>query len=56
MNCPLCRKPADPAHKPFCSKRCADLDLNRWLSENYRIPIEEEPANDADPAPNSLRD
>ncbi|MCC7168141.1 MAG: DNA gyrase inhibitor YacG [Rhodospirillales bacterium] len=56
MNCPVCKKPADPACKPFCSKRCADLDLNRWLSETYRIPIEEGPANDAEPGPETDRD
>jgi hypothetical protein len=38
--CPICRtKPADPAFRPFCSKRCADVDLQRWLSERYVIPV-----------------
>ena len=36
--CPICRKPAAPAFKPFCSKRCADVDLNRWLVGSYAIP------------------
>lgn len=36
--CPVCGKPADPAILPFCSKRCRDVDLNRWLSGNYVIP------------------
>lgn len=36
--CPLCGKPADPAFRPFCSKRCADVDLQRWLSGSYVIP------------------
>ncbi|OYY04932.1 MAG: DNA gyrase inhibitor YacG [Acidocella sp. 35-58-6] len=44
--CPICNKPTDPAHKPFCSKRCADVDLGRWLTESYSLPakpaIEEE--------------
>jgi endogenous inhibitor of DNA gyrase (YacG/DUF329 family) len=31
------------AFKPFCSKRCADVDLQRWLSGRYAIPVEEEP-------------
>lgn len=35
--CPICGKPADPAIKPFCSKRCADVDLHRWLSGAYVI-------------------
>ena len=38
MSCPVCNKPTAPAHKPFCSKRCADVDLNRWLSGSYAIP------------------
>jgi endogenous inhibitor of DNA gyrase (YacG/DUF329 family) len=42
--CPMCGKPADPAHRPFCSKRCADLDLGQWLGEGYRIPGEKAPA------------
>ena len=39
--CPLCGKPLDPAFKPFCSKRCADIDLNRWLSGVYAVPVKE---------------
>jgi hypothetical protein len=35
--CPICRKLADPAFRPFCSKRCADLDLSRWLKGAYVI-------------------
>ena len=36
--CPICRKPAQPAYRPFCSKRCADVDLQRWLVGSYVIP------------------
>ncbi|MBU4434886.1 MAG: DNA gyrase inhibitor YacG [bacterium] len=36
--CPLCGKPADPVARPFCSKRCADVDLQRWLSGRYVVP------------------
>lgn len=39
--CPVCAKPAEPAYRPFCSKRCADIDLGRWLNEDYRVPSEE---------------
>lgn len=39
--CPLCNKNVDKKFKPFCSKRCADLDLGKWLSEGYRLPSEE---------------
>ncbi len=36
--CPICGQPATPPHKPFCSRRCANIDLGRWLKEGYRIP------------------
>ncbi len=39
--CPICSKPVDVAFKPFCSKRCADVDLNRWLSGVYVIPVKD---------------
>ena len=38
MSCPICRKPSDAAYKPFCSRRCADVDLARWLRADYVIP------------------
>jgi uncharacterized protein len=34
----VCAKPTDPAFKPFCSARCADVDLARWLTGAYAIP------------------
>ena len=37
-SCPLCGKPAEPAHKPFCSRGCKDRDLLNWLGEGYRVP------------------
>ena len=37
-SCPICRKPAMQRYRPFCSKRCADIDLGRWLGEAYAIP------------------
>jgi uncharacterized protein len=36
--CPTCRKPTVAAHRPFCSKRCADIDLARWLGGTFVIP------------------
>jgi endogenous inhibitor of DNA gyrase (YacG/DUF329 family) len=36
--CPICGKPATRDTYPFCSHRCADIDLNRWLSGRYVIP------------------
>lgn len=40
--CPICGKPSDRAHYPFCSERCRDRDLHRWLSGSYAIPVVEE--------------
>lgn len=39
--CPLCSKPRVEAYRPFCSKRCADVDMGRWLKEGYSIPGDE---------------
>lgn len=39
--CAVCGKPQDAKFKPFCSKRCADVDLFRWLKGGYAIPAEE---------------
>jgi endogenous inhibitor of DNA gyrase (YacG/DUF329 family) len=36
--CPVCGKSASPANRPFCSPRCAEVDLGRWLTGQYRIP------------------
>ncbi|MGG7564594.1 DNA gyrase inhibitor YacG [Rhodovulum sp. DZ06] len=47
MPCPMCKAPTDAKYRPFCSRRCADLDLSRWLRGSYRIETEE-PAEDAD--------
>ncbi|MCZ6447977.1 MAG: DNA gyrase inhibitor YacG [Alphaproteobacteria bacterium] len=41
--CPICGAAVAIATRPFCSKRCADLDLGRWLLGGYRIPAEELP-------------
>ncbi|MDP6564444.1 MAG: DNA gyrase inhibitor YacG [Alphaproteobacteria bacterium] len=41
--CPVCRKPTADRFRPFCSGRCADLDLGRWLNESYAIPAVEPP-------------
>lgn len=39
--CPICGKPTVEKYRPFCSKRCADVDLGRWFGGVYRIPSEE---------------
>lgn len=38
--CPLCGKPTDARHKPFCSQGCRDRDLLNWLGDGYRLPGE----------------
>lgn len=40
MTCPVCGRPTDPAYRPFCSRRCADVDLARWLRGDYVVPGE----------------
>jgi endogenous inhibitor of DNA gyrase (YacG/DUF329 family) len=54
--CPICAKPTVEQFKPFCSRRCADIDLNRWLSGVYAVPaveaegdVEIEPTDDESP-------
>lgn len=37
-NCPICGRPAVEQHRPFCSRRCALIDLGRWVGGNYRVP------------------
>ena len=41
--CPICGKPTVARHQPFCSARCADIDLGRWLKGVYSIPTDEPP-------------
>ncbi len=48
--CPVCeRRKAEPDYRPFCSKRCADVDLSRWLKGSYAIPGR--PADEAEDTP-----
>jgi len=47
--CPICGAPAAPDHRPFCSTRCADVDLGRWFTGGYRIPTDDVPAEGAYP-------
>jgi endogenous inhibitor of DNA gyrase (YacG/DUF329 family) len=46
--CPICGKPSVEEFKPFCSKRCADIDLNRWLTGSYVIPARDDEIEDED--------
>ena len=49
MACPICDKDSVPAYRPFGSRRCADVDLGRWLKGSYAIPTDE-PADPGEPA------
>jgi endogenous inhibitor of DNA gyrase (YacG/DUF329 family) len=52
--CPICGKPAQPNYRPFCSRRCADVDLGRWFGEGYRVPaveVEDEGTTETRPDP-----
>ncbi len=40
MSCPICHKATDQKFRPFCSKRCADIDLGKWLTGKYAVPME----------------
>jgi uncharacterized protein len=51
QRCPICGKPAIEPLRPFCSRRCADVDLNRWLSGVYAVPVAEDADDDGTKAP-----
>jgi endogenous inhibitor of DNA gyrase (YacG/DUF329 family) len=38
MSCPICSRPTDKAYRPFCSRRCTDADLARWMNGAYAVP------------------
>jgi endogenous inhibitor of DNA gyrase (YacG/DUF329 family) len=47
--CPICGKPSVPERRPFCSARCADVDLHHWLAGRYAVPGPDAPEGpDAD--------
>ncbi len=49
--CPICGKPRVNEYRPFCSKRCADIDLGRWLKGAYVVAGEADADEDGDPTP-----
>ena len=49
MSCPICGREAERKYRPFCSKRCADIDLGRWMTGAYAIP-----GDDPDEAPSDV--
>ena len=53
--CPVCKKPTAESWRPFCSKRCADIDLGRWMTGAHAVPAEEtgdeeQPGDESPPA------
>ena len=44
--CPICGRKTELAYRPFCSKRCADVDLGRWLSGAYAVPVKDDDDED----------
>jgi endogenous inhibitor of DNA gyrase (YacG/DUF329 family) len=48
--CPICGRATDAHYRPFCSRRCADVDLSRWLSGSYAIPGAEDADEDGERA------
>ncbi|AUH64153.1 DNA gyrase inhibitor YacG [Paracoccus zhejiangensis] len=50
--CPICGKPGAPDYRPFCSRRCADVDLARWLRGDYVIPGPPADTADGEEKPN----
>lgn len=50
MSCPICDKPTVVAVRPFCSKRCADVDLARWFNGSYAVPSAESDPSEVDQA------
>jgi endogenous inhibitor of DNA gyrase (YacG/DUF329 family) len=54
--CPICGKPADARLRPFCSRRCANVDLNRWLSGVYAVPMKDAEDEDGAPGPEQRRE
>lgn len=45
--CPICGKPTDAEQRPFCSPRCKAVDLGRWFSEDYKLPMSDEASDEA---------
>jgi hypothetical protein len=52
MACPICAKATAPTYRPFCSRRCADVDLARWLNGSYAVPSDD--PDDLEAAPEAV--
>jgi endogenous inhibitor of DNA gyrase (YacG/DUF329 family) len=49
--CPICGKPREDQFRPFCSRRCADVDLHRWFGGSYGIPAAEQDDSEEESPP-----
>ncbi|MBI1209504.1 MAG: DNA gyrase inhibitor YacG [Azospirillum sp.] len=47
--CPICGRPALAEFRRFCSRRCANVDLSRWLGGVYRVPADDQPEDEPEP-------
>lgn len=54
MACPICDRATQPDFRPFCSKRCADVDLAKWLNGSYAVPSQD--PDDAEELGDALED
>jgi uncharacterized protein len=54
LPCPICQRPMTAEFRPFCSKRCQQVDLGKWLKGRYRIPTNEAPTDQ--PVPGATHD
>jgi endogenous inhibitor of DNA gyrase (YacG/DUF329 family) len=54
--CPICGKPSNFADRPFCSRRCADIDLHHWFSGTYSLPVRPEAEQDDESTPAESND
>jgi endogenous inhibitor of DNA gyrase (YacG/DUF329 family) len=54
MPCPICKKNGSEQYMPFCSKRCADVDLSKWLRSDYRIAGDSHQSSDRFEAPDDM--
>ena len=50
QKCPICRAETVADFKPFCSRRCADVDLAKWLGGHYAVPVEDDNDEDGETA------
>lgn len=56
QRCVVCGKPQAQSLRPFCSRRCADVDLHRWLSGAYALPALEDDSDEGAPAESHHRE